>query len=559
VNLNNFEDHIDTVILERGYDYYQDNFVLSLETVSENKYCAIVEGTDFYRVLVELDNQGEIIHTSCDCPYVYGEFCKHQVAVFYALRKEQKRGEQVGIGSSRKKDSDSFKKLLMAQDKAKLVGILLEIVEENEVLKKQIMFEAGQASDDDLVSNAVDLIRSCIDRFSDHFGFVHYDSTWDAISGAEQTLDKAVQVSEKGQQVLAVKLTLTVMREMLDVISKADDSDGCIGQLIDDAVNLLNEITVDETLGKDEKAEIYEMLISEVDYKSYAEWSDWQLDLLRCCSDLVEEEGLRKKLEQKLNALMADKTGDSWSIEYYEERVKLIKYYLIRRYEGKKQAMQFMLNNLHHSDFREMAIKQAFEEQDYERVIELTLDGEQQDNSFPGLVQKWREYRYQAYHMAKKIEELRELALQFILAGHFSYYESLKETYSQQEWPAVYPQIIALLEDRGINRQGIYTSILVAEGEKQKLLEHVQANPAHVVAFYKELIPPYEDEVFRLFVQHIEEMAANASNRGGYKKVCQVIRRLNKIGGREHAAAVKEKLLQLYKRRPAFCDELSRT
>jgi len=192
-------------------------------------------------------------------------------------------------------------------------------------------------------------------------------------------------------------------------------------------------------------------------------------------------------------------------------------------------------------------------------LIELTLEGEKQDTSLPGLVKKWREYRYQAYQMDNKIEEQRELAVKFILDGIFPYYERLKESYRQQEWPAVYPQIIALIEDRGNNRQGIYTSILVAEGEKQKLLEHVQSNPDQVVVFYEELLPHYEEEVFRLFVQHIEEMVVNATDRAGYKRVCQVIRRLKKIGGQKPAAVVKEKLLQLYKRRPAFCDELSRT
>jgi len=145
------------------------------------------------------------------------------------------------------------------------------------------------------------------------------------------------------------------------------------------------------------------------------------------------------------------------------------------------------------------------------------------------------------------------------LDGHFSYYESLKESYSRQEWPAVYQKIVGLLEEQGNNRQGIYTSILVAEDEKEKLLEYVQANPDQVVTFCKELLPQYEDEVFRLFVQHIKKMAANTGDRKGYKQVCQVIRHLKKIGGQKQAAAVKEELLQQYKRQPAFCDELSRT
>jgi len=372
------------------------------------------------------------------------------------------------------------------------------------------------------------------------------------------TLDKAWQVSEKGRQVLAVRLTLTVMREMLELINQADDSGGCIGQVIDEAVNLLDDITSKEALGDNEKEEILEMLINEVDYKAYAEWSNWQLDLLRCCASLVDKETLRNIMEQKLNAFVTDKMNYAWFGNYYEERVKLIQYSLIRQCDGEKQARDFMLNNLHHSGFREMAIKEALEEQDYEGVIELALEGEQQDSSLPGLVQKWREYRYQAYQLANKIKELRELALEFILDGHISYYKCLKESYNRQEWPAVYQKIIGLLEEQGNNRQSIYTSILVVEDEKEKLFEYVQANPDQIATFYKELLPLYEDEVFRLFVRHVENMAANTGDRRGYKQVCQVVRRLKKIGGRKQAAAVKEKLLQQYKRRPAFCDELSR-
>jgi len=475
------------------------------------------------------------------------------------LRNDQNEDKPLEASSSRKEEAESLKKMLMDQDKDKLIGILLAIAEENEALKRQIILEIGQGNDDDLVSNAVVLIRSCIDKYSDRHGFVHYDSTWDAIRGADQTLDKAWQVSENGRQVLAVRLTLTVMQEMLELINQADDSGGCIGQVIDEAVNLLSDITGKETLGDNEKEEIFEMLINEVDDKAYAEWSDWQLDLLRCCASLVDKETLRIKMDQKLNALVVDKMNEVWFSKYYEERVKLIKYNMIRQCDGEEQAREYILNNLHHSDFRQMAIKEEFEKQNYEGVIELALEGEQQDSSLPGLVQKWREYRYQAYQLASKIKELRELALEFILDGHFSYYERLKDSYSRQEWPAVYQKIIGLLKEQGNNRQGIYTSILVAEDEKEKLIEYVQANPDQVVTFYKELLPQYEDEVFRLFVQHIKKMAANTGDRRGYKQVCQVIRRLKKIGGQKQAAAVKEELLQQYKRRPAFCDELSRT
>jgi uncharacterized Zn finger protein len=86
MNLNNFENHIDKKIFARGYDYYENDYVTSVEKIDDNEYEAEVEGTELYTVEVELDDKSNIIDTQCDCPYDMGEYCKHQVAVFLALR-----------------------------------------------------------------------------------------------------------------------------------------------------------------------------------------------------------------------------------------------------------------------------------------------------------------------------------------------------------------------------------------------------------------------------------------------------------------------------------------
>jgi len=54
-----------------------------------------VECTELYRVSVELEDQDDIIQAICDCPHDYGEFCKHQVAVFYTLRNDQDEDKPV--------------------------------------------------------------------------------------------------------------------------------------------------------------------------------------------------------------------------------------------------------------------------------------------------------------------------------------------------------------------------------------------------------------------------------------------------------------------------------
>ncbi|MGI9035480.1 MAG: SWIM zinc finger family protein [Pyrinomonadaceae bacterium] len=85
MNLNNFEIEVERKIVERGRDYYQNGDVKKLEKVGENEFSAIVFGTEKYSVYVKT-NDDAIIEHECDCPYDYGNVCKHKVVVFYAMR-----------------------------------------------------------------------------------------------------------------------------------------------------------------------------------------------------------------------------------------------------------------------------------------------------------------------------------------------------------------------------------------------------------------------------------------------------------------------------------------
>jgi len=77
--------------------------VLSLVDTGERKYRAKVEGSELYTVVVEFDQQVEINFTTCDCPYIYGEYCKHQAAVLYALKAGQPEPKQAGVEGKRKR------------------------------------------------------------------------------------------------------------------------------------------------------------------------------------------------------------------------------------------------------------------------------------------------------------------------------------------------------------------------------------------------------------------------------------------------------------------------
>ena len=85
MNLKNFESEIENKIVGRGLSYYKGGDVKKLEKASENEFSAVVFGTEKYSVYVKLNGE-TIVEHECDCPYDFGDVCKHKVAVFYAIR-----------------------------------------------------------------------------------------------------------------------------------------------------------------------------------------------------------------------------------------------------------------------------------------------------------------------------------------------------------------------------------------------------------------------------------------------------------------------------------------
>ena len=71
---------------DRGTRYYRDGAVLDLARRGA-LITAEVEGSDYapYAITVHLDDNGDIDIATCSCPYDYGGYCKHIVAVLLAL------------------------------------------------------------------------------------------------------------------------------------------------------------------------------------------------------------------------------------------------------------------------------------------------------------------------------------------------------------------------------------------------------------------------------------------------------------------------------------------
>lgn len=573
MNLNDFENFVEQKILDRGRDYFESGRVLSVEETGDNEYEAKVEGTERYTVNIELDGKGNVIDTVCDCPYDQGEYCKHQVAAMMALRemKSGSRDQNGGpiprpaearsksAGRKAKKKPD-LRKILEERTKAELAGFLLKLAAEDEGIGRRVELEFSGGSGEEEIRRSVQLIRAYIGRNSDRQGFVDYKNAYGAAEGAGFVLEKARAALREKKNVQALDLALCVVHEMIALLESADDSDGFIGGEIDEAFGLMGDITKTEGLNPDDRKIIFKKLSEEAKDRRYQGWPDWKLQFLACCSMLAETQSLRGACEKLLDRTARDANGRSWSSDYLMEQISLIRYGMIARNDGPGKAREFIGRNLKYPGFRKMAIENAMEEKDYDAAERLALEGEKLDRENRGLVERWMEYRYAAYRGAGNLEKQRSVAMEFVLRGSFEYYGKLKRTYRADDWSSVYPQILSRLENQKETcfYSDLYPRILVEEAEKQKLYEYVKRRPSEITSYYRYLMPEFKKEVYKLFLQHIGEAAADSGSRKEYQRVCAIIRLLKKAGGKEQAAQIKQRLLMLYPRKPAFRDELSK-
>jgi uncharacterized Zn finger protein len=56
IPLNSFEQLIDEIILKRGLEYFEQDYVSEFTTIATNEYEAIVEGSEDYTVNLIIEN-----------------------------------------------------------------------------------------------------------------------------------------------------------------------------------------------------------------------------------------------------------------------------------------------------------------------------------------------------------------------------------------------------------------------------------------------------------------------------------------------------------------------
>lgn len=132
MTINNFEENIDTRLLERGLQYYQEGNILTIEQIEKGIWEATVSGTEDYEVTIELLDE-KITNSNCNCPFNLSEYCKHQIAILNFLKysdlaKNPHSGKLIKVQS-----------IINNFTPEKLKSVLLNILKENKDLRDDFL------------------------------------------------------------------------------------------------------------------------------------------------------------------------------------------------------------------------------------------------------------------------------------------------------------------------------------------------------------------------------------------------------------------------------------
>ncbi|WP_421383190.1 SWIM zinc finger family protein [Bacillus salacetis] len=550
MNLKSFQSQINETILDRGHDYYIDGKVVGAST-SENEFLFYIEGNDQYEVLVKIDDNGEIICSGCSCPYDFGPVCKHEVAAYFQINEDV---NQLAKAKKKLPNTPQIKDVLSSLSKEQLMDILADLADQDEALENSLIVKYSQGDHDQIVTLCKKQIRSIVKKYKGRDGFINY---WSAGKFTAEMGDVLQKAESAASPLLGTDIALLVMDEAIYAFQYADDSDGDIGDLIAEAQSVIEVIAADLETGSSHRQEIFTKLLAHTDKKIFDGWEDFKIALLNICFLFADDEVFREKLKNKVEDSLRNDADNDY-LKYTNESLLQLLYQLIEEYGTEEEGMEFIQDHMHLSSFKEQLLEKYLKQEDYQKVIDVSFEGEEKDQQYPGLVSRWKKYRYKAYKSLSLKKEQEQLGRELLLGGDFSYYHDLKElaaadhkgfyTHLKKEWKT----------SKGWYSQQLLLQLIEEENDTVALLEFVRDNPRYIEEYAGKLEKDYKEEVIEIYTKYILEEAKSASNRSNYREVCRKLNRFKKVAGKPQQVGVIEALMDLYKRKPAFLDELGK-
>jgi hypothetical protein len=550
ISLLKFETIISSAIVRRGQDYFYNDAVKSLRKLKGDKWVASVEGTEIYRVCIQLKDDVVYNH-SCSCPYDMGPVCKHIIAVLYSFKKSVKL----------KLNEETFEQMISRIPRKDLNDILTDYAQQESEFAGYVSARCIVKKSSSDKEEYRQIIQGTVDAIRGRHGYIGYWQAQHAVGGAEMVLDKAREFLKKKKPEQALIICQCVLEEMVPLLQEADDSNGAIGDVIGGALQFISDCAQQAKKAEFRK-DLLNYLLKECGDKRYEGWTDWRWEFLGIAGEVAKNPQDRQKLFARIDDIENNYSykGD-WS-RYDHERATIIKMRVVERLGTKEEADEFLYQNLDCAALREYAIESARKQKDYILAKKLALEGLNQ-SEFPGPISRWTEHLLNIAEVQKDISSVKKYAIErFLDSNDFTYYDRYKKCFTAKEWPQEVQKIIDIIKCSKDSRNYVLVlpQLYIRQELWSDLMDYVQKsnNSWALENFTKYLKSHFPDKLADIYEKVIVEDLAPLMGRGNYQYLCKFLKGLKNLGYKERMECLVIELSEKYRNRRAMLEELSK-
>ncbi|MDN3584010.1 SWIM zinc finger family protein [Mucilaginibacter flavus] len=568
--LQNFEERVSKVILQRGQEYYEGDAVEDLED-DDNKWAAAVKGSETYSVSVTL-KKDEITAYYCNCPYD-GAICKHVIAVLYEIRDELTRRI---ILPPKKSKKNQFDDLLLKVSVDEYRVFIKEYALKSKDFKMAFeLFFAGKDGRIDTAKIYADQIKKLIKQYTGK-GYMDYRSAQGFAKQISQLVDKGFDYANKRNFVESLAIAKVTLKEMIQIVTYCDDSSGALGDTLFNIIQLVRSIAISDDAIMDIKEHVFGFLQAQLTDAVYFDYGDFGYELMDTFQTLAEELNKHEEFLGFIDAWLPRlaKRSSSYQLEFFETtKIEFLE--AIGRLE---EAEALTAQNMEIVEVRQAEVNKAIDNKDFIRAKSLIADGIKiaGDKKHPGIVTQWEKQLLRIALLENDLLLTRKYYKQFAFDTWFSidYYRQLKATYTADEWQSIIETIIKEVIITTTKKHGgskwqslnsyllsALSPIYIEEKFTDRLFELVkqERDIDRIMQYHNDLVFSYAPELLQLYIPALELQGDEATDRSRYARLVGNMQKIIKAfpHQKEQVVAVAKRLKSKYPRRPAMLDELS--
>ena len=517
MTIDNFEAYVDAKILSRGKSYFNKGNVTDLDRV-DDQWTATVHGSYEYNVQINTTCQG--IETFCDCPYDWGMYCKHEVAVMFAIREDlQSGGQRTQVKS---KERQSIHKILDALTQEQLLEIVKEQIKKDKQLANTLLLKYGTEALDKSVYTR--MIQGYVNQYSDR-GFLGYRES-QQVAHAIYTLNaQATEMLDTSTPEKAIPILQAIIETMIDILNQADDSSGELGGCTSEALQTFESLG--ELLQGDARQELFDYYLEQALNRDYFNW-DYGWELIYNAQQLIDKNAIRRdRLFDVLDTLVSK--SNSYSRNYQAETTLRYKHEIMQEFGmTPENERQFLLDNVHVDAMRQKLIRLYIDEGNYDDAKKLCDESinTHRANRLHGLVRDYQAFLREIAELQGDNDTLRELLKdEFMQSHNLQLLAKLKEMVGQSEWLSFFGTIVDTIKTDAYTyrRSQTLAKIYAFDNQWDKVIELAKKDH-HVFGIYESQLREMFPSVIReIKIGQLEEQFISLRDFSHYQDLKKLV------------------------------------